>query len=620
MYQNHNESPKVRNVVIYARVSTEHEAQLSALENQKDWYKPIVEQYPEWNIIRMYVDEGITGTSAKKRPQFMKMIEDAEYGEFDLILTREVSRFARNTVDTLQYTRDLKAKGVEVFFINDNIKTFDSDGELRLTIMATLAQDESRKTSIRVKSGQQTSMENGVFYGNGNILGYDRIEQIIDGKKQVDFIINPEQANTVRRIFDLYLSGIGIRAIKFKLEQAGRLTATGKTNWHESNISKILQNSFYCGIITYHKEFTPDYLEQKKIRNFGDMEYTRVRGRHEPIITEEEYKQVQKMIGGRRMTQPNVVSGRRKPLGKRRSCDVWTDLLVCECGHKFNRKIWHKQKDKIQYGYQCYSSIRTGTITTRENKGLPTDGVCKTPMIAGWKLQLMAKHIFKEYLHNAVEVLTLAQTIIDNHIDDKQINKDNTKLVKQKEAELDKLNKRLNNLIEMRADGEITKETFKNKKEEIETRIDNIKNELIALEPKEFQPEEASHDEKIEILKFYMEQSINPDTMENLSDEVIKAFVKKIVVKEDRFEWYLRFSPDNSPTSLNVNGHRKSNATISSLCLQQHRQLLTKVGNSNFVKVQEISIKLSDAKAYLYSSSTRCRVHKWLDLNISVFI
>lgn len=164
-----------RDVAIYARVSTEHEAQLSALENQIDWYKPILEARPDWTLTAQYIDEGITGTSAEKRPRFMQMIEDARQRKFNMIITREVSRFARNTVDTLQYTRLLKEYGVEVFFINDNIKTFDGDGELRLTIMATLAQDESRKTSIRVKAGQQTSMQNGVFYGNGNILGYDRV-------------------------------------------------------------------------------------------------------------------------------------------------------------------------------------------------------------------------------------------------------------------------------------------------------------------------------------------------------------------------------------------------------------------------------------------------------------
>ena len=216
-----------RNVAIYARVSTEHEAQLSALENQMDWYKPILSARPDWMLTKQYVDEGITGTSAEKRPRFMEMIRDAKAQKFDMIITREVSRFARNTVDTLQYTRLLRDYGVEVFFINDNIKTFDGDGELRLTIMATLAQDESRKTSIRVKAGQQTSMNNGTYYGNGNILGYDRVDKNT-------FVINPEQAKTVRMIYDLYLSGMGVTKIQYELEKARRLTATGKEKWFAS--------------------------------------------------------------------------------------------------------------------------------------------------------------------------------------------------------------------------------------------------------------------------------------------------------------------------------------------------------------------------------------------------
>ena len=280
-----------RSVAIYARVSTEHEAQLSALENQVDWYRPILAARPEWTLTAQYIDEGITGTSAEKRPQFMKMIADAKQKKFDMIITREVSRFARNTVDTLQFTRMLKEYGVEVFFINDNIKTFDGDGELRLTIMATLAQDESRKTSIRVKAGQQTSMQNGVFYGNGNILGYDRV-----GK---ELVINPEQAKTVRMIFDMYLSGMGVMKIQYELEKAGRLTSTGKTKWFASYISHMLKNSFYCGIITYHKEYTPDYLKQRKIKNYGAMEYVQVKGTHEPIITEEEFEKVQAIMKSR---------------------------------------------------------------------------------------------------------------------------------------------------------------------------------------------------------------------------------------------------------------------------------------------------------------------------------
>lgn len=567
MYQYGYQAPKQRKVAVYARVSTEHEAQLSALENQKDWYKPIIAQHPEWDIVRMYTDEGITGTSAQKRPQFMKMIEDAGDGEFDLILTREVARFARNTVDTLQYTRSLKAKGVEVFFINDNIKTFDGDGELRLTIMATLAQDESRKTSIRVKCGQQTSMDNGVFYGNGNILGYDRV-----GK---DMVINPEQAKTVRMIYDWYLDGVGIRAIKFKLEQAGRLTAMGKSNWHESNISKILQNSFYCGIITYHKEYTPDFLEQKKIRNFGEIELTKTRGTHEPIITEEEFERVQEMIAKRRKELPNNGAGKRRQIGEKQPGDVWTELLICECGHKFNRKVWHRVEDDVQYGYQCYSSIRTGTVTTRLRKGLPIDDICKTPMIAGWKLQMMVKNIFREYLHNTAEVLALAEAMLEKHIDDEEPQTDNNRLIEQKQAEAEKLNKRLHSLIEMRADGEITRDIFKAKKQEIEDRLIAIQNELNQLQPQEEAVDDATHDEKIKILKFYLEQSVNPDAMENIPEDVIRAFIVKVVVHENSFDWYLRFSPDKPPKSLCIDGKRKTTAKVSSLCSPQHRERRT---------------------------------------------
>ena len=155
-----------RKVAIYARVSTEHEAQLSALENQIQDYNDLLAKHPEWELYDKYIDEGITGTSVKKRKNFMRMLKDAEKGCFDLIITRKVSRFARNTVDTLQETRKLKKMGVEVFFKEDNIWTLnDEDGELRLTIMATLAQNESKKTSQRVKAGMKISYENGVVYG-----------------------------------------------------------------------------------------------------------------------------------------------------------------------------------------------------------------------------------------------------------------------------------------------------------------------------------------------------------------------------------------------------------------------------------------------------------------------
>lgn len=635
MYQYYNQPLKERNVAIYARVSTEHEAQLSALENQRDWYTPFLAQHPEWHIIRMYVDEGITGTSANKRPQFLQMIQDAENGEFDLILTREVSRFARNTVDTLQYTRSLKAKGVEVFFINDNIKTFDGDGELRLTIMATLAQDESRKTSIRVKAGQQTSMEKGVFYGNGNILGYDRV-----GKTMV---INPEQAKTVRMIYDMYLDGIGMRGIQFKLEQAGRLTAMGKSNWHMSNISKILKNSFYCGIITYHKEYTPDFLEQKKIKNFGDIELTKVKGEHEPIITEEEFYQVQEMLSKRRKEVGNSSYGKRVIKGKREAPNVWSRLMECECGHKFCRRAWHKDNPNeiMRYSYQCYHQSRTGTVRTRMNKGLSIDGICRSPMIPEWKLQLMAKYIFQKYLSDTSFILNLAESMIEKHIDDKKEVVDNSDLINQKRAKMVKLSSRLDNLIEMRADGEITRNVFKAKSEKINDEIEKLQIEINELLPPSQNEEiDKNYEHKINVLRFFMDQAVDFDNIEIIPDSIIEAFVEKIIVSENKCSWYLRFGldPDN-PTELSVSG-KKDNAEVTEIgsdntptlvnsntgCYQRVKELdkalIYEVLNSDFIKVFEFVINIEQAKEYLYSFSTAHRVRPcvWDDLNVEVYL
>lgn len=564
----------MRKVAIYARVSTEHDAQLSALENQKDWYKPILSQHTDWELIHMYVDEGITGTSAYKRPNFMQMIQDAENGDFDLIVTREVSRFARNTVDTLQYTRKLKSVGVEVYFINDNIRTFDGDGELRLTIMATLAQEESRKMSIRVKSGQKTSMEKGTLYGNGNILGYDRV-----GK---EMIINPEQAKTVRMIFDWYLSGYGLKTIKFKLEQEHRFTSAGKTIWHEATISHILKNAFYCGIIVYNKEYVPSYLDQKRKINRGQVEQVRVRGTHQPIVSEEDFDKVQKILNSRTINKHGV----------KLPSNIWTRLLVCSCGSNFKRNVWHRTPSGNQYAYQCYSTVHTGTVRTRLNKGLPTEGICESPMIPEWKLYKMANFIFKSYLRDTDGVLRLAAEMLDKHLDDKEDTNDHKELIESKKQEISKLSKRLDNLIEMRSDGEISREIFLEKQSETTDKISKLQEDLEKLEPVDIEKEdEETHEERLKILQYSLKKLVNFEDEKDVPDEVIDAFTRKIVVYKDHFDWYLRFSPDVK--SVQVDGKRENKSKVSSFGYTQDRLPFAKGGNNRYAKIGEID--LSDA-------------------------
>ena len=194
---------------------------------------------------------------------------------------------------TLQQTRLLKRMGIEVYFTEDGIWTMnDEDGELRLTIMATLAQNESKKTSMRVKAGQMVSFQNGVIYGTGNVLGYDKVGP--------EYVINEAQAKTVRKIFDMYLAGNGSQKIKRQLEKDGDLTAMGKSLWHYATISHILKNRLYCGELEYRKEYVPDYLEQKRAKNNGELDRIIVAGKHQPIVSKEEFERVQKLIEEKR--------------------------------------------------------------------------------------------------------------------------------------------------------------------------------------------------------------------------------------------------------------------------------------------------------------------------------
>ncbi|MBQ8241680.1 MAG: recombinase family protein [Bacteroides sp.] len=543
-----------RKVVIYARVSTEHEAQLSALGNQLDWYKPILDYHPEWELVGQYIDEGITGTSAEKRPEFMRMMEEAKQHKFDLILTREVSRFARNTVDTLQYTRMLREHGVEVYFINDGIKTFDGDGELRLTIMATLAQDESRKTSIRVKSGQQTSMNNGVVYGNGNILGYDKV-----GKEMV---INPEQARTVRLIFDLYLDGWGLVKIKDELERRGWKTSQGMEKWHARVISNVLKNSFYCGIMTYHKEYVPDYLKQKKVKNYGQIAFTQVQGTHEPIVTVEEFERVQRIMESKRRECRNLNTGPRS-MGKKPLTTVWGRLLVCECGHTFNMRKWDRADRNPGNAYQCYNSVRTGSYESRKKKGLSLEGICQSPMIPEWRLQMMANLIFRKYLSEKDKVLALANAILEAHIGDTQEEENTAALLEAKRAELARLHKRMDAYIDMRAEGELSREMFRMKCAELEPKIQTLQAEIEALSAAAEPKEVVDYTEKLTVLQYALEQYTNIDEGQNVPESVIEAFVVKIVVSKDGFDWYLRFDGDpDKPLHCQIDGKRKQTTKI----------------------------------------------------------
>lgn len=518
-----------RKIVFYGRVSTEHEAQLAALENQMQWYDDQAKYHPNWTVLDKYIDEGITGTQAKKRPAFMQMIEDAKQGEFDLIVTREVCRFARNTVDTLVVTRELKNYGVEVYFVEDNIWTMDGDGELRLTIMATLAQEESRKISERVRAGQKISRDNGVLYGSGNIIGYDRVNGT--------YVINEDQAETVRIIFDLYLEGLGETKICKELCKRQRKDGHGNVSWSVSKISRILRNATYMGYKCYLKSYSNNYLEQKRIKNLDDSTYLYIKGDFEPIISEEIFRRCEEIRKSR--TTKMIVNKGERTYGKKASQDVWLRKLRCACGSTFRKNKWRtNQRGDTVFGYQCYNQVNNGSKSFREKNGLNVDGYCDVRMIGDWKLDLMAKKIFETIWTDRKESVIQAYKLLNECF---QSNTQNNKAaISALQGKIARTTARLDNLISMRADGEISKEQFKSMQQKATEELEALNAELkrITAETKEGESSldmAAIQSALDEILDF---------SKPTINEKLIDKFVSRITpIDNGHYRWDLNFAP-----------------------------------------------------------------------------
>ena len=331
----------------------------------------------------------------------------------------------------------------------------------------------------------------------------------------------------------------------------------------------------------------------------------------------------------KRQKNPANKTGRKKS-GKKAYVDVWSRLLVCSCGCMFNRKAWHNSSNGIQYGYMCYSQIRNGTVRTRLKNGLPTDGICTSQMIAGWKLQFMAKHLFKEFLKDTDRILNIAEEMLQKHIQDKKEVEDNTEIIQRKQAELDKLENRISNLITMRADGEVDKKQFQTMKSEIDTKIHTLQKQIAALTPKEEEPEEEllDYNERITVLRYVLERHMNFDSDEDIPESVIEAFVEKIVVKEHSFDWYLLFSgDDNTPKSCNVKGNKKSHeierfegsevlsfVNCNTGC-NKRKQVIRK-----YMQISYFTLNLDDAKKYIYAKFTKRRILNWRDIHVNLYI
>ena len=313
------EKEKLR-VAAYARVSTDTDEQEGSYEAQVKHYTTLIQNNPDWEFAGMFADDGISGTQAKKRPEFLRMIEACEHGNVDMVITKSISRWARNTLDSLTYIRKLKDLGIPVFFEKENINTMDASGELLLTIMASIAQQESLSISQNTRIGIRYKFQEGK--GRLNTAVFLGLEL---GSKPGEYVVNPEQAGVARRIYREYLEGYSPGMIAAHLNADGIRTASGEGQWYASAIASILSNEKYCGDMLFQKYYVEDFLTHKTVKNTGQLPQYYVEDHHDPIVPKKVFFQTQGELmrrGSLKDDPTKIRFGSTKALCRRLICPI----------------------------------------------------------------------------------------------------------------------------------------------------------------------------------------------------------------------------------------------------------------------------------------------------------
>ena len=407
-------------VAAYCRVSTDSDEQATSSEAQVEHYTEFIQKNPEWEFAGIYADDGISGTNTKNRDKFNRMIEDCEAGTIDMIITKSISRFARNTLDCLKYIRQLKDKNIPVFFEKEAINTMDAKGEVLITIMTSLAQQESQSLSQNVKLGLQFRYQNGQVQVNHNhFLGYTKDEE-------GNLVIDPEQAEVVKRIYREYLEGYSMDKIAKGLEADGILTGAGKTKWWTSTINKILRNEKYIGDALLQKTYTTDFLNKTRVKNNGIVPQYYVEGNHEAIIPKDIFLRVQEELVRRRVVKTSA-NGKKRSY----SCNhCFAQIVICgECGEMFRRIHWNNRGCK-SIVWRCLSRLECHARTVYET-------VLENVVIQAINTLLGDKSTYQAQLQqNIAKVIREAQKSTADGIDEQlmELQKELLKKANNKEA------------------------------------------------------------------------------------------------------------------------------------------------------------------------------------------
>jgi len=443
-------------VTFYARVSTDQDEQINSLENQVQYYTELIQSKPNWKFVPGYVDEGISGGSTKKRDNFNRMIRDAKAGVFDFIITKEISRFSRSTLDSIRYTQELLDYNVGVFFQNDNINTLDTDSEFRLVIMAGVAQDEIRKLSERLKFGFRQAIKNGHVLGNDKLYGYDKNDCVLT--------VNEEEAEIVRIIFDLYGNQrLGTRTISKRLMELGYTSREGNA-FNTLTIRHILENPKYKGWYCGNKSQSVDYRTKRNVL-LDESEWVTYPDPSIPaIVSEELWNRANALYKKRREEMKSHSSG----LSFHNRYPYSTKIYCEEHGTTFHRQVIQTKKGQ-QEVWQCKVYRSHGRAA------------CSAPQIRSSDLDLILSDIFKELVRDKEKIIDSLVTVLTNI--PKEV--DYGKLRCQVENEMDDLERKKNRLLDLSIAGALTVEEFKERNDAFNVQILECQGKLTAIRQEE---------------------------------------------------------------------------------------------------------------------------------------
>ncbi len=491
-------------VAAYVRVSTDGEEQLQSFQSQMEYYTDKISKNKDWAFVGIYSDEAITGTKTSKRDGFLNMINDCMNGLVDVVLTKSISRFSRNLVDTLQYVRMLKEKNVAIIFEKENINTLSMESEMALALLSTLAQNEVESLSANTKMGPKMKMKRGELLGFNGCLGYDYHQE------DKSLSMNEEEADIVRWIFNRYNQGYGAYTIAKDLTRLGKKNKKGIVKWTDSGIRGIISNEKYKGDLLLGKTFTVDPLTKRRLDNMGEEDQFYIKNHHEAIVSEEEWNMAQEIRKSRYGKNTSIIEGTREKQSRK---FAFSSMCECAyCGTKFSRRSHHQDTQHKKPVWVCRTAANKGKASCPDSKAID-ESILENAFVESF--QLLADN-FDDILESVLESIEIELSSTDNS--------DRLKRVDKSLATVEAKRKKLTDML---LDDKISKEAYDERFDEFTRKISQTKQEQqILIE------NEAAKKDVGKRMKEIRARISEVKVMDRFDRAVFESIVKKVIIGE----------------------------------------------------------------------------------------